>query len=73
MTKQHSVVANELTKTGNFVYNYNDIEGVETLLYKAITDYDSVNHNDKEYYRKFMADSVIPSYVMIINNLLHNR
>jgi len=73
LTKQHSVVANELTKTGNFVYNYNDIEGVETLLYKAITDYDSVNHNDKEYYRKFMADSVIPSYVMIINNLLHNR
>lgn len=57
LTKKGSVVAHELSITGNASFDYDDFEGLSEYLHRAINDYDSINHNDKSYYRRFLVEN----------------
>jgi len=69
LTKNDSVVYHELSKTGNYPFKYEDEVPLTAFLHRAVTDYDSVNTNDKTYGERFSVDSVCREYIKQINIL----
>lgn len=70
LTQLDSVVAHELNKTGNKAFEYHDYEGLAEYIHTAITDYDSVNNNDKEYYKRFLIDNTTTLYQDYVKKIL---
>lgn len=62
LTRGNSVVAHELEKTGNRAFGYHDYEGLAEYIHTAITDYNSINNNDKEYYKRFLVEKTAALY-----------
>lgn len=69
ITTEQSVVREELKKTGNHSFCYNDIEGISKFLVQAVEDYSSICTNDIHYGKKFLKESVINQYNKIITKL----
>lgn len=70
LTQSDSVVAHELNKTGNKAFDYQDYEGLAEYMHTAITDYDSVNNNDKEYYKRFLIDNTTALYQDCVKKII---
>jgi glycosyltransferase involved in cell wall biosynthesis len=70
LTMEESVVANELNKTGNKHFDYNDVEGLSEYLHLAINDYNSICQNDKSYYRRFLVDNTSAILQDCLSNIL---
>lgn len=70
ITKEHSVVANELKKTGNYVLGYNDVQGICELLSNAVDNYQSLCNNDVNYYKRFMIASVSDRFHEILKTYI---
>lgn len=68
ITTEQSVIRDELTKTGNYPYKYDDVDGIAKFLSRAVENYDDINTNDNEYGRKFKTANVVNEYVSIVNN-----
>lgn len=69
LTTEQSVISDELRKTGNYAFNYYDVDGIASFLTKAINNYDSILTNDKDYWTFFSKDRVIKSYCRLVDNL----
>lgn len=69
LTKKDSVVYHELSKTGNYLFRYEDEQSLEKFLLKAVTDYDSVNTNDKTYGERFSVVSVCNDYIKRVKEI----
>lgn len=72
ITKPNSVVANELQKSGNHVCAYDDVEGIYSFLVRAISDYESINHNDKEYGDRFSPGNVVAGFERLIKKYIYD-
>lgn len=70
LTQTDSVVAHELNKTGNKAFNYQDYIGLAEYIHMAITDYHSVNNNDKEYYKRFLIGYTTSLYQNSVNQII---
>lgn len=70
LTQTDSVVAHELNKTGNKAFDYQDYKGLAEYIHTAITDYDSVYNNDKEYYKRFLIGNTTALYQNTINQFI---
>lgn len=70
MSPHNSVLHKELSASGNHCFINNDISGVADFIYKAITSYDTICDNDKEYWRKFSMERVALQYQTLVNQLL---
>ena len=70
LTQKDSVVAHELNKTGNKAFDYQDYIGLAEYIHTAIIDYDSVNNNDKEYYKRFLIENTTALYQNCINQII---
>lgn len=69
ITTEQSVVRDELNKTGNYPFYYDDVEGISKFLTKAVTDYSSICTNDRTYGERFLKDNVINQYCKLISRL----
>lgn len=69
LTTEQSVIRDELEKTGNYPFRYNDIEGVAAFLARAVSDYESILTNDKEYGSRFYTENVISEYCKLVDTL----
>lgn len=70
LTTEHSVIRDELKKTGNHPFGYKDVEGVADFITKAVTDYESILTNNKEYGSRFSVDNVVSEYCQMVDTLL---
>ncbi len=70
LTQADSVVAHELNKTGNKAFDYQDYEGLAEYMHTAITDFNAVNINDKEYYKRFLFDNTTSLYQDCVNKII---
>lgn len=68
LTKDDSVVFHELSKTGNFPVQYEDESAIVDILFKAVSCYESINKNDKEYGNRFSVRSVCSQFNTLICN-----
>ncbi len=69
LTKNDSVVFHELLKTGNYPFKYEDEDSLKEFLLKAVSDYESINTNDKKYGERFAANAVCSEYIKAINSI----
>lgn len=70
LTPKNSVLEHELSKSGNHVFNNSDINGIANFLHQAITKYESISTNDKEYWRNYSLDNVAKQYKALVNRIL---
>ena len=70
LTQADSVVAHELKKTGNRTFEYRDYKGLAEYIHIAITNYNSLNNNDKEYYKRFLIENTTALYQNCINQII---
>lgn len=70
ITTENSVVANELSKTGNHVFKYDDSHSLSIFLNKVVEDFSFARTNDVDYYKKFLVENVSEEYLKILNNIL---
>ena len=69
ITTEISVVANELLKTGNHVFKYEDSNSICKFLENIIYNPEIAKTNDLEYYKQFLVENVADKYLKIINQL----
>lgn len=69
ITTEQSVVRDELKKTGNYPFCYDDIVGISSFLTKAVEDYPSICINDIHYGERFLKDNVINQYSKLVARL----
>lgn len=69
ITTEQSVVRDELNKTGNYSFCYDDVEGISKFLIKVVQDYPSICTNDRYYGEKFLKDNVINQYCKLVARL----
>ena len=69
LTTPNSNIETELTKSGHSVCYYNDYKSVQDVLYKAITDYDSLLHFNQDEWKKHTIESVAYIYTSLIDAL----
>ena len=69
ITTEQSVVRDELNKTGNYPFRYDDIAGISKFLTKAVGDYSSICTNDIHYGERFLKDNVINQYSKLVARL----
>lgn len=67
ITTEQSTIRDELNKTGNHSFNYQDAEGVASFLVSAIENYPSVCTNDCNYWKRFAKESVLSEYDRLIS------
>jgi len=70
IVKQGSTIREELEKTSNYTFDYDDSDSLAKFLEKAITDYPSICSNDTQYWKKFSVDNVLAEYDRIIKKEL---
>ena len=70
ITTECSVVANELNKTGNHVFKYDDASGIAQFLKRVIDDPGIALTNDKNYYKQFLVENVARQYLELIDKML---
>ncbi len=70
ITREESVVANELKKTNNHVFGYNDVGGISQFIRVAILNYDTISQNDHDYCHRFSVENVTKLYDQLINKIL---
>lgn len=70
ITTECSVVANELNKTGNHVFKYDDASGIAQFLQRVIDDPGIALTNDKNYYKQFLVENVARQYLELIDKML---
>ena len=70
ITTDNSVVANELNKTGNHVFGYDDSLSVSDFLYRTILNREIANTNDTQYYKQFLSENVAVKYRELIEKIL---
>lgn len=70
ITTDQSVIRDELVKTGNYAFSYNDVCGIASFLKKTVRNYESVLTNDIGYGMKFSINNVIGEYCQLIRRLL---
>lgn len=69
LTTEQSVIREELNKTGNHPFAYNDVEGIAAFLTRAASDYESIQTNDREYGSRFSPLNVIKEYCKLVDSL----
>lgn len=69
LVQKESVLRDELNKSNNFIFEYDDFKGVAEFLFQAICNRSSINTNDKTYWEKFSLDKVLPAYKEIVRKL----
>ena len=69
ITTEHSVVRDELKKTGNYPFYYDDVDGISKFLTKVVEDYPSICTNDRNYGKRFLKESVINQYCKLVTQL----
>lgn len=70
ITTDCSVVANELDKTGNHVFKYDDSSSIAEFLKSVVDNPGIALRNDKEYYKKFLVENVTKQYIELIDMIL---
>lgn len=70
ITTERSVLRDELSKTGNYPFSYDDVDGISKFLTTAVEDYRSVCTNDVNYGEKFKKDHVINQYCKLVSQLV---
>lgn len=70
ITTENSVVANELSKTGNHVFKYDDSESLCNFLETVIDNPDVAKTNDVEYYKRFLVENVVEEYLELLKRIL---
>ena len=73
ITNHGSVMEQELLKTGNNICYYGHPEQVADYLYRAITNYNSLNTFDKDYWKRFTVENVASVYISKVNLLIKNE
>lgn len=69
ITTEQSVIREELEKTGNYSFSYYDADGIAAFLSKAVTDYASIQTNDKNYGDRFSPENVINDYCKLVDRI----
>lgn len=67
---EDSVLERELRTSGNFVFKYNDSEGISEFIERALYDRSILDTYDIDYAEKFYPESVMYKYKKIINYML---
>jgi len=70
ITNPNSIMEEEMHNSGNSVCYYGHPEQVADYLYRAITDYNSLNTFNKDYWRRFTVDNVASIYSTLVEKLL---
>lgn len=70
ITTENSVVANELLKTGNHVFKYDDHISISDFLQNVILNPAVAKTNDTEYYKQFISENVAHKYFELLKNIL---
>ena len=73
ITTECSVVANELNKTGNHVFKYEDASGIAQFLQRVVDEPGIALTNDKDYYKQFLVENVARQYLELIDKMLCAR
>ena len=68
-----SVLHDELHRSRHAVYDCNDIDGIASFLYKAISDYDSVLGFDKNYWHRFEPKNVVSQYKELVRGFKSSK
>ena len=71
ITTDNSVVANELKKTHNHIFKYNDYESLSAFLAKIIEKPSMAYTNDTEYYKLFEVNKITSEYLELIKKIIH--
>lgn len=66
----NSVVACELTKTGNHVFKYDDPSSLSDFLARLIIDPTIAYTNDTEYYKQFLSENVSQKYIELLKKII---
>ena len=69
ITTEQSVIKDELSKTGNYHFEYNDANGIALFIKRAVDDYESILTNDTDYGEKFSTENVIKEYCNLIDRI----
>lgn len=70
ITKENSVVANELYKTGNHVFGYEDSLSLYDFMCKIIKNPIFAKTNDVQYYKQFLVENVAARYQELLSKIL---
>ena len=70
ITTDNSVVANELNKTGNHVFRYNDSFSLSNFLRRVIKNPSIAMTNDTDYYKRFLSENVAMKYMELLSEIL---
>lgn len=73
LTPKNSVLEQELIHSKNYVYRNDDYEGIANFLYNALTRYDGIAINDKEYWKNYSNEKVILQYRHLVCDTLLNK
>lgn len=73
VTNPNSIMEEELNNSGNFVCYYGHPEQVAEYLHRAITDYNSLNTFDKDYWKRFTVENVTSIYTNLVNKLVNRK
>lgn len=73
LSPNNSVLHKELSKSSNYCFLNDDLDGISNFLYKSITSYNSVCKNNKDYWKKFSIEEVANQYKLIVNKLLYGK
>lgn len=69
ITATKSVLKEEMLASGNYAFHFDDIEGISNFLLRAITNYNSILTQVKNYSYKFSIESVQHEYLSLLNKL----
>ena len=69
LCQKESVLRMELKASNNFVFDYDDVDGLAEFLMKVVNGKRKLAVNDKSYWEKFSTKTVIGQYMKLIKNL----
>lgn len=70
ITPKDSVLDFEMRNSHNESLRNDDANGIENYLYRAITNYEGILHNEKDYWKRFTPQSVVKEYENLLKKLL---
>lgn len=69
ITNPNSIMDKEMRESGNVACYYGHPEHVADYLYKAFTDFDSLNSCKKDYWEKYKVENVSSEYKVLLNKI----